>query len=105
MSDEHYYTKYLKYKAKYLNLIKQTGGVICTQKPTQTINGKKTVFTCCSESGYTLCPDGRVVKENETEAQAYEKLVNQTIIDMKPPPPAPPAQTPTHPRRDGLRRI
>ncbi len=26
MEDNHYYTKYLKYKSKYLNLIKQTGG-------------------------------------------------------------------------------
>ncbi len=26
MEDNHNYTKYLKYKSKYLNLIKQTGG-------------------------------------------------------------------------------
>ena len=28
--EQYYYTKYLKYKAKYLNLIKQTGGLNCT---------------------------------------------------------------------------
>jgi len=26
MENDYYYTKYLKYKAKYINLIKQTGG-------------------------------------------------------------------------------
>ena len=37
MSDDFYYTKYLKYKAKYLNLIKQTGGEIkCTYEKLET---------------------------------------------------------------------
>ena len=105
MSDDFYYTKYLKYKAKYLNLIKQTGGEIkCTQKPTTFSNGKKNVSTCCSQGDLSLCQN-RVVKPGETDAYAYDQLVIDTKKEMNPPPPARPASPPSPGvKRDGLRK-
>ena len=60
MNDEFYYTKYLKYKAKYLNLIKQTGGSANYPTCKKTVEGKiegsgqfegREVTVCCEGLG------------------------------------------------------
>lgn len=101
MSDDFYYTKYLKYKAKYLNLIKQTGGEItCTRNPTDTSNGIKTVHTCCRQGDRSIC-EYKVVKTGEEEDKVYKKLEIETKGKFNPSTPAP-APAPGQVQRPGL---
>jgi len=63
MENDYYYTKYLKYKAKYLNLIKQTGGEpTCRKLETKFEANGRNIGVCCtttaeSQCGYILSPN------------------------------------------------
>jgi hypothetical protein len=80
MNDEFYYTKYLKYKAKYLNLIKQTGGEPTGGKPTctKTVDesyGRK-LTVCCKTNAEQHC---RTVNS----ANVVEDTTNYNILQQE----------------------
>jgi hypothetical protein len=83
MSDEYYYTKYLKYKAKYLNLIKQTGGSkkypTCKTEKEEPEEGTgafrgRNVTVCCENKG---C-DRRFFTTNTTN-EAIEDIIGKSL--------------------------
>jgi len=96
MNDDFYYTKYLKYKSKYLNLIKQTGGVVtCTRDDGKGDYAKSGVNktgkyeVCCNKDEKNVCENAYYEKPTVTTESIYKALEERAKKKLNPTPATP----------------